>query len=101
MGAQRLQPPVWATTARVPQHVVHRAFVNETVVLNLTSGRYHGLNPVAGRMLAVLDASATVADAIEQLVAEYDQPRERIEADLRALCAELAERGLIELDAAG
>lgn len=30
--------------ARVPRHVVYRDFVNETVVLNLETGTYHGLN---------------------------------------------------------
>lgn len=33
----------------VPDHVVYRAFVDETVVLNLDTGRYHGLNAVGGR----------------------------------------------------
>ena len=28
-----------------PQHVVHREFAKETVILNLQSGMYHGLNP--------------------------------------------------------
>ena len=34
-----------------PQHVVYRSFPSETVVLNLQTGSYHGLNATAGRML--------------------------------------------------
>jgi hypothetical protein len=42
-----------SASLRLPQHVVHRSFVAETVVLNLQTGKYHGLNPVGGRMLEV------------------------------------------------
>ena len=33
---------------RVPRHVVHRDFPAQTVILNLETGKYHGLNPTAG-----------------------------------------------------
>lgn len=88
-----------ASSVRLPDHVVHRAFAAETVVLNLQTGKYHGLNPVAGRMLRVLEQGVTVKDAARQLAAEYDQPLETVEEDLCALCADLLERGLIETDA--
>ena len=39
----------------VPQHVVYRSFPTETVVLNLNTGKYHGLNATAGRMLDELE----------------------------------------------
>ena len=34
---------------KLPQHVVYRDFVSETVLLNIQTGKYHGLNPTAGR----------------------------------------------------
>ena len=83
-------------TVRVPDHVVHRAFVAETVVLNLQTGRYHGLNPSAGRMLAVLETEGRVRDAAGTLAEEYDQPLDLIERDLARLCRQLLERKLIE-----
>ncbi len=85
-----------ASSVRLPEHVVHRGFASETVVLNLETGKYHGLNPVAGRMLAVLEQGGTVQEAARQLAAEYDQPLGTIEEDLCALCKDLLERGLIE-----
>ena len=85
------------TKARVPQHVVYRAFVSETVVLNLETGNYHGLNPTAGRMLEALDSSATVREAAERIAAEYGRPLPDIESDITELCGNLLERGLIEL----
>jgi len=89
-----------ASSMRLPEHVVHRAFAAETVVLNLDTGKYHGLNPVAGRMLAVLEQVGTVQDAARQLAVEYDQPLDTIEEDLCELCRDLLQRGLIETDGA-
>jgi hypothetical protein len=84
------------TRARLPQHVVHRSFVSETVVLNLRTGKYHGLNPTAGRMLDVLEASPTVAAAVPELADEYGLEQEQIQNDLLTLTRGLLERGLIE-----
>jgi hypothetical protein len=81
--------------ARLPQHVVHRSFVAETVVLNLRTGKYHGLNPTAGRMLEALEASPSVGDAVAPLAAEYGLEPPRIEADLLELTRGLLDRGLI------
>jgi Coenzyme PQQ synthesis protein D (PqqD) len=86
-----------AADVRLPKHVVYRAFVYETVVLNLETGTYHGLNPVAGRMLELLDRHGSVSETVAQLVAEYGRPQEEIEADLGAFCSDLVDRGLIEL----
>jgi Coenzyme PQQ synthesis protein D (PqqD) len=81
----------------VPGHVVYRTFVTETVALNIESGQYHGLNATAGRMLEEIEKRGTVAAAVEPLAGEFEQPPERIRADLLALCASLHARGLIEI----
>ena len=85
-----------AARIRVPEHVVHRDFGDETVVLNLESGKYHGLNRTAAVMLETLAESPNVAIAVDRLSREFDQPRERIERDVLDLCRVLAERELIE-----
>jgi coenzyme PQQ synthesis protein D (PqqD) len=81
---------------RVPDHVVYRAFALETVVVNLERGVYHGLNPIAGRMLETLERSASARAAAASLAVELGQPSARVESDLAAFCADLLERGLIE-----
>ena len=83
---------------RVPQHVVYRSFPSETVVLNLETGKYHGLNATAGRMLDALENAATVRDAVIDLTASYDQPQAVVELDLCELCNALFERDLIDVD---
>jgi hypothetical protein len=91
------QESILDSVVRVPQHVVHRSFAHETVVLNLKSGRYHGLNPTAGAMLAELERGPTVRDAAARLVQLYERPVDEIERDLSNLCLDLLERGLVEL----
>jgi Coenzyme PQQ synthesis protein D (PqqD) len=86
-----------ASHAQLPQHVVYRSFVAETVVLNLRTGKYHGLNQTAGRMLEALENSASVGAAIPGLASEYETDAATIESDLVALCRELLDRGLIEI----
>jgi len=82
---------------RLPQHVVCRGFVAETVVLNLQTGQYHGLNPTAGRMLEALRQAPTVGATVTELANEYGVEPEQIERDLIALTQGLLERGLIEI----
>ena len=85
------------TRVRIPRHVVHRHFPAQTVVLNLETGRYHGLNPTAGRMLDALGEGRTVAAAARIVAEHYRQPRADVERDLCELCAALLSRGLVEL----
>lgn len=89
------------TTVRIPQHVVHRTFVSETVVLNLATGKYHGLNPTGGRMLEVLERTPRIEDAAALIAEEFQVPLEQVRSDLLTFCNNLAELGLIEISAGG
>jgi hypothetical protein len=86
------------SSIRVPRHVVYRSFPSESVVLNLQTGKYHGLNATAGGMLEALEKAPCVKDAATSLSDRYNQSMEVIEKDIRELCALLLERGLIEVD---
>jgi hypothetical protein len=82
----------------LPPQVVYRTFPAETVVLNLDTGTYHGLNHTGGRMLEAVEGSPSLGDAAERLAGEYRQPLFDMQSDLREFCATLAERGLLVLD---
>jgi Coenzyme PQQ synthesis protein D (PqqD) len=84
--------------ARIPAHVVHREFPGETVVLNLETGQYHGLNATARRMLGALEEADGIEFAVAALAREFGVSRDQIERDLLDLCAALADRGLLELN---
>jgi hypothetical protein len=85
---------------RVPEHVVYRDFAEQTVALNLQTGRYHGLNPTAVTMLEALREAPTIAAAAERLAPEWEVAPEMLLADLLELCAGLESRGLLETHAA-
>lgn len=86
----------------VPKHVVYRSFEAETVLLNLQTGQYHGLNRSGGRMIELLgETGGSVRVAIERLAGEYGEDPADIEEGLALFCAALASRGLIEVDARG
>ena len=93
---------VLAATATVPKHVVYRRFETETVILNLRTGQYHGVNHTGGRLIELLEeADGSIREAIDRLAAEYGQDTADIEQGLAEFCAALASRGLIELDGTG
>jgi hypothetical protein len=83
---------------RIPEHVVFREFDADTVLLNLRTGQYHGLNQTAGRMLAVLQESGSVRATSESVAAEFEHRAEDVLRDLVELCGSLHARGLIEID---
>ena len=81
----------------LPEHVVHRGFAQETIVLNLRTGLYHGLNTTAGHMLETITRSPSLEAAAEQLAREYGEPVDRVRQDLVGLVNDLVERDLVEL----
>jgi hypothetical protein len=79
----------------VPENVVFRHFAAETVILNLATGRYHGLNPSGGAMLEALQRQGTIRASVPEIAERFAQPEDRIERDMLTLCRDLSERGLI------
>lgn len=78
--------------------VAHREIAEQTVAVNLRTGRYHALNDTGGRMLEELLAGPTVGAAAERLADVYAVERDVLERDLLALCDALAERGLVTVE---
>jgi hypothetical protein len=92
---------VLSARVRIPAHVVHRSFAVETVVLNLSTGKYHALNPTAGRMLETLEETGSVQETARRLSEDFGVPAERVTDDVLTLCRRLATRGLIETEVGG
>ena len=97
VGTAGMRSSFAARRAVLPEHVVHRGFAQETIVLNLRTGLYHGLNATAGHMLEAITTSPSLEAAASQLAQEYGQPIERLREDLTGLVNDLVERDLIEL----
>ncbi|MBS1842022.1 MAG: PqqD family protein [Acidobacteria bacterium] len=81
----------------VPQHVLVRFMDRESVLLNLETERYFGLDEMGTRMWQVVTAAANVETAIAQLQEEYDATPETLQNHLTELLGRLVENGLIAL----
>jgi len=95
-----LQVPVmlsFADRARVPSHVLVRFLDGESVLLNLETERYFGLDATGTRMWQLLTASPSIHAAFEELLAEYDADPEQLRANLAELTGRLLENGLLQV----
>jgi hypothetical protein len=82
----------------VPRHVVYRVLVSETVLLNIDTGLYHGMDSIGSRFFEVMLECADLEAAVATLLDEFEATAEQIRADLIGYCTDLVERGLIELE---
>ncbi len=78
-----------------PSHVVIQKVGEETVILNLESGHYFGLDPIGTRMLELLRIHADLQPALDTLDQEYDASPEKLRTDMLDLLQELEEQGLV------
>ena len=69
----------------------------EAVLLDLSSERYFGLDPIGTRIWQLLVDAPSLQQVHATLCGEFDAPAERIQADLLALVQELAVAGLVEI----
>ncbi|HET8671378.1 MAG TPA: PqqD family protein [Candidatus Saccharimonadales bacterium] len=87
----------FSTRISIPPDVLVSALAGESVLLNLKSEKYFGLDEVGTRMWGVLTSSGSIQEAYETLLAEYDVEAELLRKDLTDLIEKLVEQGLIEV----
>ena len=75
--------------------VIVRELQGESVVLDLSSGRYFGLNAVGTRVWQLIQAGQPVDGLIRAVTAEYDADGDAVERDVLALLEDLKARGLV------
>ena len=75
--------------------VITRELSGETVLLNLESGVYYGLDVVATRVWQLLIQGRTIAGVCEAMADEYDVALEVLRDDVTRLVGELRERGIV------
>ena len=81
----------------IPAQVMSRQVGDETVILDLGSGMYFGLDPVGARIWQLLSEGHQVDAVVSALLGEYDVPEEQLRQDVNGLVSELVSRGLVEL----
>jgi len=81
----------------VAPDVLIREVAGESVIFNLSSERYFGLDEVGTRIWVALTASESIQAAYEVLLTEYDVDPDRLRQDLQDLIRQLIERGLVQV----
>ena len=84
---------------RLPDDVLISRLQEESVILNLDSERYFGLDDVGTRILSVLTNSDSIEAAYQSLLGEYDVDRAVLREDLLALIESLLQKGIVQVSA--
>lgn len=81
----------------MPADILIRELDGESVILNLKSERYFGLDEVGTRIWVTLSTSESIQAAYENLLSEYEVDGEQLRQDMQNLIEQLVEHGLVEL----
>jgi precorrin-6B methylase 2 len=80
---------------RVHRSVLSRELAGETVLLNLESGVYYGLDAVGTRAWNLLAEERTLADVCTIMLKEFEVTHDTLQQDLTTLVRELCEKQLL------
>jgi len=78
--------------------VISQEVSGETVLLDLESENYFGLDEVGTRIWQLIKETNDLQAIYQTLLAEYDVSEERLQQDLDTLLAEISGLGLIRLE---
>jgi len=79
----------------IPEDVMSRELDGEAVLLDLTSGRYFGLNATAARVWALLVEGLDREAITARIVVEFQVTPQLARSDVDAFIDALLERGLL------
>jgi Coenzyme PQQ synthesis protein D (PqqD) len=93
----RRMPISFSDRVKVPDDVLISNLQDESVILNLDSERYFGLDDVGTRILSVLTTSDSIEAAYNTLAQEYDVDGDVLRQDLLALVENLVAQGIVQV----
>ena len=79
------------------EDVLLQELAEESVLLNLESEEYFGLDNIGTHMLSVLRTSASIQEACDSLAQVYDAKPDKIATDLLELIDKLLKHGLVKV----
>lgn len=86
---------IWTQTIKQSDDVLHQELSGETVLLNLKTEHYFGLDPVGTRIWQVLGETSSAERVVQQLLTEYEVDENTLRADVERLIGELSKAGLL------
>lgn len=81
----------------VPSHVLVRFLDKESVLLNIETERYFGLDETGTRMWQLVTAAPKIEVAYQQLLEEYDVEPGLLRGHLTDLLSRLVDNGLLQV----
>jgi hypothetical protein len=81
----------------IPEDVLMRELDGESILLNLASDSYFGLDRVGTDMWRALTTTGCLQEAYEALLAEYDVEPDVLRRDMEELVQKLVNRGLMAI----
>ena len=88
----------FSSQVTVPESVLFRELEGESVLLNLETESYLGLDEVGTRMWTVLTSTPSIEAAYEILVGEYAVDPDTLHRDIETLLKQLLEHKLVALE---
>ena len=82
----------------VPDDVLMRELDGESVILDLASENYYGLDDIGTRIWQLLNSSNTVQEAYDSLLLEYDVEPKRLQQDMQELITQLVAKDLLRIE---
>jgi hypothetical protein len=83
---------------RISEGVLFQQLDQESVLLNLKTEQYFGLDPVGTRIWHLLTTAHTVAATVATLKGEYEVDEARLQLDVVALAERLTAKGLLVVE---
>ncbi len=83
---------------KIPEEVVFQKVGDETVLLNLKTGTYYGLDTVGTRVWELVAEKGTLAGIVESMLEDYEVTPEDLQRDILRLVKELRAKGLVEVE---
>ncbi len=85
-----------AITLRIPEGVLSQDLAGETVLLNLNTSAYFGLDLMGTRLWQLVKEGRSLRAIYDVLLQEYDVAPEVLQRDLFKLVRTLQDEGLLE-----
>ena len=79
----------------IPPQVMSRLVGDETVLLDLASGMYFGVDGVAKRIWELIAEGNNLSQTAATIVSEFEVDEKQAQADVLEFVAELVDRGLL------
>lgn len=82
------------SSVEISDDAIFREMDGESVILNLESGTYFGLDPIGTRMWQLLEQDGSLRAVFDRIRQEFDVEPGVLEADLLRMVRQFAQKGL-------